>query len=89
MASTVLLKDVPKRHDAAKGFDILLLYQRLGDRKKKKKQISGSTVTLMTEEVEWNQPKCLCRSMDHGIVVFVTVTFYTLVKENEHFGRMD
>lgn len=43
----------------------------------------------MTEEVEWNQPKCPYRSMDHGIVVFVKVTFYTLVKENEHFGRMD
>lgn len=59
------------------------------DLETEKKKTSGSTVTLMTEEVEWNQPKCPCRSMDHGIVVFVTVTFYTLVKENEHFGRMD
>lgn len=64
-----------------------LLYQRLGDRKNK--QTSGSIVTLMTEEVERNQSKCSYRSMDHGNVVLVTVTFYTLVKKNEHFGRMD
>lgn len=35
------------------------------------KQTSGSTVTLMTEEVEWNPPKCLYRSMDNGNVVLV------------------